>query len=98
MRSSRGSRDCLPLCSNEVNASLYVAVTVERWSRRVWGLSCSHFEGVQEYNGEDYFYFSYRISITNNGPDIIRLKTRHWEILDGNNQREIVECVPPLPL
>lgn len=69
-------------------------LSLEKWSRFVWMLFCSQFRGIQRYREEEYFYFHYTITITNNGPDTIRLKSRHWEIVDANNQREIVECVP----
>jgi ApaG protein len=38
----------------------------------------------------NYFFWAYTISITNNGADIVQLKTRHWRITDANGRRQEV--------
>eukprot|EP00884_Botryococcus_braunii_P002167 jgi/Botrbrau1/11951/Bobra.341_1s0016.1 len=50
----------------------------------------SQYVGKKVISGEEYFNFHYTIVITNNGPEKVRLKTRHWEIVDANGNKEIV--------
>jgi ApaG protein len=38
----------------------------------------------------NYFFWAYTISITNNGTDTVQLKTRHWRITDANGRRQEV--------
>ncbi len=38
----------------------------------------------------NYFFWAYTISITNNGPDTVQLKTRHWRITDAGGRRQEV--------
>ena len=38
----------------------------------------------------NYFFWAYTISITNNGADTVQLKTRHWRITDANGRRQEV--------
>lgn len=36
------------------------------------------------------YFWTYMVEITNHGQDTIQLRTRHWEITDGNGQRQDV--------
>src|SRR5580692_2349747 len=38
----------------------------------------------------NYFFWAYTISITNNGDETVQLKTRHWRITDANGRRQEV--------
>jgi ApaG protein len=38
----------------------------------------------------NYFFWAYTISITNNGVETVQLKTRHWRITDANGRRQDV--------
>ena len=38
----------------------------------------------------NYFFWAYTISITNNGTETVQLKTRHWRITDANGRRQEV--------
>ena len=38
----------------------------------------------------NYFFWAYTISITNNGADTVQLKTRHWRITDAHGRRQEV--------
>jgi len=38
----------------------------------------------------NYFFWAYTISITNNGEDTVQLKTRHWRITDANGRLQEV--------
>ena len=38
----------------------------------------------------NYFFWAYTISITNNGAETVQLKTRHWRITDANGRRQEV--------
>ena len=38
----------------------------------------------------NYFFWAYTISITNNGSETVQLKTRHWRITDANGRRQEV--------
>jgi ApaG protein len=38
----------------------------------------------------NYFFWAYTISITNNGTDTVQLKTRYWRITDANGRRQEV--------
>jgi ApaG protein len=38
----------------------------------------------------NYFFWSYTISITNNGAETVQLKTRHWRITDATGRRQDV--------
>ncbi len=39
---------------------------------------------------EGYFFWSYTVDITNDGPVTVQLKTREWLITDANGKRETV--------
>jgi ApaG protein len=38
----------------------------------------------------NYFFWAYTISITNNGAETVQLKTRHWRITDAHGRRQEV--------
>jgi ApaG protein len=38
----------------------------------------------------NYFFWAYTISITNNGSETVQLKTRHWRITDANGRLQEV--------
>src|ERR1700721_3060980 len=38
----------------------------------------------------NYFFWAYTISITNNGAETVQLKTRHWHITDAHGRRQEV--------
>jgi ApaG protein len=38
----------------------------------------------------NYFFWAYTISITNNGTETVQLKTRHWRITDATGQQQDV--------
>jgi ApaG protein len=38
----------------------------------------------------NYYFWAYTISITNNGAETVQLKTRHWRITDAHGRRQDV--------
>lgn len=48
---------------------------------------------LEEYSkaSEDKFLFCYKITITNNSPQKVKLLNRHWIIIDSNSKKEEVE-------
>jgi ApaG protein len=38
----------------------------------------------------NYFFWAYTISITNNGAETVQLKTRHWRITDAHGRQQEV--------
>jgi ApaG protein len=49
------------------------------------------FEGTYFKNNKMYFAFGYNITIENHSKDTVQLLSRHWEIYDALNQKEIVD-------
>ena len=49
------------------------------------------FEGTYFKNYKIHFAFSYEITIENHSKDSVQLNTRHWEIFDALNDKEIVD-------
>ena len=49
------------------------------------------FEGTYFKNYKIHFAFSYEIKIENHSKDSVQLNTRHWEIYDALNNKEIVD-------
>lgn len=49
------------------------------------------FEGTYFKNHKIHFAFSYQITIENQSKDSVQLKSRHWEIFDALNNKEIVD-------
>ena len=51
----------------------------------------SSFEGTYYKNLKLHYAFSYEITIENHSKDSVQLVTRHWEICDSLNHKEIVD-------
>ena len=49
------------------------------------------FEGTYFKNYKIHYAFSYQITIDNQSKDSVQLNTRHWEIYDALNNKEIVD-------
>ena len=49
------------------------------------------FEGTYFKNHKIHFAFSYEVTIENQSKDSVQLKSRHWEIYDALNNKEIVD-------
>ncbi len=49
------------------------------------------FEGTYFKNYRLHFAFSYQITIENHSKDSVQLITRHWEISDSLNNKEVVD-------
>lgn len=49
------------------------------------------FEGTYFKNYKLHFAFSYHITIENHSKDSVQLMSRHWEIYDSLNHKEIVD-------
>ena len=49
------------------------------------------FEGTYFKNYKLHFAFSYHITIENHSKDSVQLMSRHWEIFDSLNHKEIVD-------
>ena len=47
---------------------------------------------IPERSQEDrsLFFFSYHIEIKNNGNEVVKLLTRHWDIIDANGNLHVV--------
>ncbi|MEZ5854689.1 MAG: Co2+/Mg2+ efflux protein ApaG [Hyphomicrobiaceae bacterium] len=39
---------------------------------------------------EGRYFWAYTVEIANDGAETVQLKTRHWQIVDGNGRRETV--------
>jgi ApaG protein len=48
------------------------------------------FEPERSSPENNYFFWAYTISITNQGKETVQLKTRHWRITDANGRRQEV--------
>ena len=51
----------------------------------------TRFEGTHFENNTMYFVFSYTIQIENQSNDTVQLLSRHWDIFDSLNSKEMVE-------
>jgi len=40
--------------------------------------------------GDNRYFWAYTIEITNTGDEVVRLRSRHWRITDGNGRTEEV--------
>ena len=49
------------------------------------------FEGTYFKNYRLHFAFSYQITIENHSKDSVQLFTRHWEISDSLNNKEVID-------
>jgi ApaG protein len=48
------------------------------------------FEADRSSPDNNYYFWAYTISITNQGSETVQLKTRHWRITDANGKRQEV--------
>ncbi len=48
------------------------------------------YSAEQSEPGENYFFWAYKVEITNLGTETVQLKTRHWRITDANGRTEEV--------
>lgn len=46
---------------------------------------------VEAESGDGRYFWAYTIEITNNGDEIVQLRSRHWRITDGNGHTEEVK-------
>jgi ApaG protein len=51
----------------------------------------TNFEGTYFKNHKIHFAFSYQVSIENHSKDSVQLTSRHWEIYDSLNDKEVVD-------
>lgn len=51
----------------------------------------TRFEGTHFENKTMYFVFSYTIQIENQSNDTVQLLSRHWDIFDSLNSKEMVD-------
>lgn len=49
------------------------------------------FEGTYFKNYKMHFAFSYEITIENHSKDSVQLNSRHWEIFDSLNNKDVVD-------
>jgi ApaG protein len=64
---------------------MYRAVT-----REIEVVVTPRFEADRSSPENNYFFWAYTISITNQGSETVQLKTRHWRITDANGRRQEV--------
>jgi ApaG protein len=48
------------------------------------------FVEAQSSPDEGHFFWAYKIEIQNLGPEVVRLRSRHWQITDANGKTEEV--------
>lgn len=48
------------------------------------------FDSEQSEPGDNYYFWSYTVEISNEGEDTVQLKTRAWRITDGDGRTEEV--------
>ena len=48
------------------------------------------FEADRSSVENNYFFWAYKVSITNQGSETVQLKTRHWRITDATGKRQEV--------
>jgi ApaG protein len=65
--------------------TMYRAVT-----RNIEVVVKPRFEADRSSPENNYFFWAYAISITNNSDETVQLKTRHWRITDANGRRQEV--------
>ena len=64
---------------------MYRAVT-----RGIEVIVTPRFEADRSSGENNYFFWAYTVSITNQGSETVQLKTRHWRITDANGRRQEV--------
>ena len=79
----KGSREKKP--EREGNRIMYRAVT-----RDIEVVVTPRFVADRSSPDNNYFFWAYTISITNNGHETVQLKTRHWRITDAHGRRQEV--------
>jgi ApaG protein len=67
------------------DGSMYRAVT-----RNIEVVVTPRFVADRSSPENNYFFWAYTISITNNGAETVQLKTRHWHITDAHGRRQEV--------
>jgi ApaG protein len=67
------------------NRTMYRAVT-----RGIEVVVTPRFEADRSSPENNYFFWAYTISITNQGSETVQLKTRHWRITDANGRHQEV--------
>jgi ApaG protein len=90
---SRDGRDSLkasgrrdePSARKAQEITMYRAVT-----RDIEVVVTPRFEADRSSPENNYFFWAYKISITNQGTETVQLKTRHWRITDANGRRQEV--------
>jgi ApaG protein len=73
------------LTYGEQNGVMYRAAT-----RNIEVVVTPRFVADRSSPENNYFFWAYTISITNNGAETVQLKTRHWRITDANGRRQEV--------
>lgn len=51
----------------------------------------SFYDPEQSSPREDYYFFAYRVTITNLGSEVVQLVSRHWVITDADGQVQTVD-------
>jgi ApaG protein len=67
------------------NCVMYRAVT-----RNIEVVVTPRFVADRSSPENNYFFWAYTISITNNGNETVQLKTRHWRITDAHGRKQEV--------
>jgi ApaG protein len=67
------------------NSDMYRAVT-----RNIEVVVTPRFVADRSSPENNYFFWAYTISITNNGAETVQLKTRHWRITDAHGRKQEV--------
>jgi ApaG protein len=67
------------------NSAMYRAIT-----RGIEVVVSPRFVADRSSVENNYFFWAYTISITNQGKETVQLKTRHWRITDANGRRQEV--------
>jgi ApaG protein len=67
------------------NPAKYRAIT-----RSIEVVVTPRFEPDRSSPENNYFFWAYTISISNQGKETVQLKTRHWRITDANGRRQEV--------
>ena len=69
----------------------YYKIMVTQITRGIKISVLTSFEGTYFKNYKIHFAFSYEITIENHSKDSVQLMSRHWEIFDSLNDKEIVD-------
>src|ERR1700690_1497150 len=94
MRRDRRQDQCQDHCQDTTKTipaatprtgTMYRAIT-----RNIEGVVKPRFVADRSSPENNYFFWAYSISITNNSDETVQLKTRHWRITDANGRRQEV--------